>query len=612
MTTISKQAKKSVLFFGSCDFSVTSLKALLRYRQRTDSVIDRIEVVTPSRQHASIDQSLAPQVPLERFALAHQLTLHQPITDRVDHRAIDVNFGQQKFDFGVVVSFGHKLSADLIQRFRLGTLNVHPSLLPKYRGAAPLQYQILNGDKVGGVSIISLHPYQFDVGKVYKQTRVEMPQYISYGDLHRQFAAIGASDLVSVTHNFSQYSKRAQSQDSINLGDDSNRTAKAPKIKSSLAFVDPLKMSAASIYRRHLAIGHQFTIHTKLFYSDVYVNEILSPEESDKQLSFAPLNVPFHRRIETLSVAITASLFFINLAVTIFCLLTPVTYPVLIAYAIYVYFDSAPEHGGRRLDWVRKSKFWLQMRNYFPCRLVKEADLDPERNYIFGYHPHGIIATGLWINFCTEANNVSKVFPGIKIHALTLNANFRFPIWREFLLASGICSVSRKSCDYILKKAKGNSIILVPGGAREALDAHPGTIDLTLNKRRGFIKVALSNGCDLVPVLSFGENDIFNQVANSDGTVLRKWQQWFLKYVSIAPCIPYGRGFFQYDFGFLPRRRPIITVVGKPISVPKTENPSPELIAEYHGKYVDALQEIFDKYKDEYAPDRVRDLRIIR
>ncbi|KAI3636736.1 hypothetical protein MIR68_005003 [Amoeboaphelidium protococcarum] len=276
MTTISKQAKQSVLFFGSCDFSVTSLKALLRYRQRTDSVIDRIEVVTPS--------SLVPQVPLERFALAHQLTLHQPIADRVDHKAVDVSFGQQKFDFGVVVSFGHKLSADLIQRFRQGSLNVHPSLLPKYRGAAPLQCQILNGDKVGGVSIISLHPYQFDVGKVYKQTRVKMPQYISYGDLHRQFAAIGASDLVSVIHNFSQYSESALSQDSINLGDISNRTSKAPKIKSALAFIDPLKMSAASIYRRHLAIGHQFTIHTQLFYTDVYVNEILSPEESDKQL----------------------------------------------------------------------------------------------------------------------------------------------------------------------------------------------------------------------------------------------------------------------------------------------------------------------------------------
>jgi 2-acylglycerol O-acyltransferase 2 len=148
------------------------------------------------------------------------------------------------------------------------------------------------------------------------------------------------------------------------------------------------------------------------------------------------------------------------------------------------------------------------MRDYFPAKLIKMTQLDPERNYILGYHPHGtfplfcsnpsslsgIISTGLWINFCTEASDFAGQFPGIRLHPMTLNANLRLPFWREFLMAHGLCSVSKKSFANILNGGSGNSVILVPGGAREALDAHPGTNDLTLFKRKGFIKMALVNG----------------------------------------------------------------------------------------------------------------------
>lgn len=72
----------------------------------------------------------------------------------------------------------------------------------------------------------------------------------------------------------------------------------------------------------------------------------------------------------------------------------------------------------------------------------------------------------------------------------------------------GICSVSRKSCTNILSQGPGNAITIVVGGAAEALYAHPGTNDLTLKKRFGFIKVAIREGASLVPVFSFGENDV--------------------------------------------------------------------------------------------------------
>ncbi|PSR82190.1 hypothetical protein PHLCEN_2v6113 [Hermanssonia centrifuga] len=102
----------------------------------------------------------------------------------------------------------------------------------------------------------------------------------------------------------------------------------------------------------------------------------------------------------------------------------------------------------------------------------------------------------------------SEHFPGIVPHLLTLASNFRVPFYRDILLALGICSVSKQSCSNILKKGPGQAITIVVGGAAESLSAHPGTADLTLRKRLGFIKIAIQHGADLVPVFSFGENDV--------------------------------------------------------------------------------------------------------
>jgi 2-acylglycerol O-acyltransferase 2 len=137
-------------------------------------------------------------------------------------------------------------------------------------------------------------------------------------------------------------------------------------------------------------------------------------------------------------------------------------------------------------------------------------------------------------------------------------------------------------------------------------------MDLTLEKRKGFVKVALTNGADLVPVISFGENDLFYQVHNSEGTAVRKWQLWFLKKFGFAPCLPYARGIFQYDLGMLPNRRKLTTIVGTPIPVEKVDHPSQEDIDTYHAKYVEALLALYEKYKDKYDTDRKQELRIIR
>ena len=70
----------------------------------------------------------------------------------------------------------------------------------------------------------------------------------------------------------------------------------------------------------------------------------------------------------------------------------------------YVFLDSsAPESGTRFLPWTRRLPFWNKLADYFPVRLHKSCDLDPRGNYLFGYHPHGVIGVGALITFATNA-----------------------------------------------------------------------------------------------------------------------------------------------------------------------------------------------------------------
>jgi hypothetical protein len=164
----------------------------------------------------------------------------------------------------------------------------------------------------------------------------------------------------------------------------------------------------------------------------------------------------------------------------------------------------------------------------------------------------------------------------------------------------GICDASKESCNYILEKGNGNSILLVLGGAKESLDAHPSNeYILTLKNRKGFVRIGLANGASLVPIFSFGENNLYGQVANPRGSRLRRIQLAIQKRMGYATPFFKGRGIFQYAIGFLPVRHPIDTYVGAPIQLPKLERDkiTPEIVDKYHGEYMEALKRLFDTYK---------------
>ncbi|XP_056450550.1 diacylglycerol O-acyltransferase 2 isoform X1 [Gadus chalcogrammus] len=273
-------------------------------------------------------------------------------------------------------------------------------------------------------------------------------------------------------------------------------------------------------------------------------------------------------------------------------------------YTAWLIFDwNTPKQGGRRSSWVRNWTVWTYFRDYFPVRLIKTHDLLPSRNYIFGYHPHGIFCFGAFCNFGTEATSFSKKFPGIKPSLATLAGNFRFPVLRDYLMSGGICPVNKNSIDYLLTcNGTGNAVVIVVGGAAESLECAPGKNSVTLSRRKGFVRLALEKGSDLVPVYSFGENDAYQQIIYEEGSWWRLVQRKMQKIVGFAPCLFHGCSFFSAEtWGIVPYCKPITTVVGEPISVPKVEEPTPDVVDQYHAMYIKSLQCLFDKYKTQFG-----------
>ncbi|KAJ8092844.1 diacylglycerol O-acyltransferase 1 [Marasmius tenuissimus] len=328
-------------------------------------------------------------------------------------------------------------------------------------------------------------------------------------------------------------------------------------------------------------------------------------------IDFVPARVPRKRRLQTLAVAVWSTLIALSLVFYIFLWSFPPLWPFLILYYIWIQFDQSPEKGGRTSQWFRGLSFWRYFADYYPASLLKEADLPADRPYVFGYHPHGIIGMGAVTAFATEATGFSSAFPGIKPHLLTLASNFKMPIYREILLALGICSVSKKSCSNVLKSGPGSAITIVVGGAAESLSARPGTVDLTLRKRLGFIKVAIQHGADLVPVFSFGENDIYEQMPNEKGTTVYAIQKKFQAAFGWTLPLFHGRGLLNYNLGLLPYRRQIVVVVGKPIHVTQSDKPQMEDVMRVQKLYIDELTRIWHTYKDQFAKTRTRELNIV-
>jgi hypothetical protein len=189
---------------------------------------------------------------------------------------------------------------------------------------------------------------------------------------------------------------------------------------------------------------------------------------------------------------------------------------------------------------------------------IADFSLASDRNYLFCCFPHGVIPVGPFSAIASPFGKFRRKYPEFTVKTAILHLFFVLLFMRELALGLGMISCSAKSLNYELSRPEGGHIvILMPGGATEACNSQLGKYKFVVKSWNGFVKVALRNGSPLVPVISFGETDLFEQL---EGRTLHKIQEFFKKYLGFAPVIINGRGFFQYSFGIIPRRKPVTTV----------------------------------------------------
>ena len=138
-----------IIFFGSSSFAVESLKALTGRHEV-------LAVFTQPDRRKGRHLHLA-KTPVKVFAQESNIDIFQP--EKVSGSEVINKLNELKADLFVVVSFGQKLSLEVLNVPELYCINVHASLLPKYRGAAPINYAIVNGDETTGVSIIKMNEF---------------------------------------------------------------------------------------------------------------------------------------------------------------------------------------------------------------------------------------------------------------------------------------------------------------------------------------------------------------------------------------------------------------------------------------------------------------------
>ncbi|GAA5887350.1 hypothetical protein JCM5296_007107 [Sporobolomyces johnsonii] len=258
-----------VLFFGADSFSCVTLKAI--HDARAD-LIDHLVVVTPPDQrtgrrlkeiHRPPLRLLAEELNLESIALPS--TLLQGWEPPSPFLAPSGSSPPSPQNLLLTASFGHLLPTALLSLFLpLNTLNVHPSLLPRYRGAAPIQWGIIDGDadKVGdegamGVTVQELSRGKFDRGRILGQTRVSVPPHADFPTLEPILAKAGGDLLVSILRDLPSRQAAARPQDPA-------LATLAPKLTKASARIDWAAKSAAEVLRVQRGVGHQYPLWTTL------------------------------------------------------------------------------------------------------------------------------------------------------------------------------------------------------------------------------------------------------------------------------------------------------------------------------------------------------------
>lgn len=193
-----------IVFMGTPDFAVGSLQALCESGKH-----EILAVVTqPDRPKGRGNKLL--QTPVKEYALEQGLTVYQP--QKVKTPEFVELLHELQPELIVVAAFGQFLSKEILELPKYGCINVHASLLPKYRGAAPIQYAIIKGEKKSGVTIMQMD-IGMDTGAMLDKVVVPIEENTTMGELHDALREQGAALLLEVIDKIATGTAVAEPQD---------------------------------------------------------------------------------------------------------------------------------------------------------------------------------------------------------------------------------------------------------------------------------------------------------------------------------------------------------------------------------------------------------------
>jgi methionyl-tRNA formyltransferase len=201
-----------IVFMGTPEFAVPSLKALVKAGENV------VAVITAPDKPSGRGQKLMP-TPVKEYALTQNLNILQP--EKLKDPQFLEELAGLKADFQVVVAF--RMLPEVVWNMPpLGTINLHASLLPDYRGAAPINWAIINGEKESGVSTFFLK-HEIDTGDILLKASCPISKSTTAGELHDELMEIGAQLIIDSL-------KKIEAGDTNGMPQDGGSLKIAPKI----------------------------------------------------------------------------------------------------------------------------------------------------------------------------------------------------------------------------------------------------------------------------------------------------------------------------------------------------------------------------------------------
>ena len=203
MNTASATAPLRIIFAGTPDFAAASLQALL------DGPHEVIAVYTQPDRPAGRGRKLTPS-PVKALALEHDIAVYQPVNFKTEDAVAEL--AALDSDLMVVAAYGLILPANVLALPQLGCINVHASLLPRWRGAAPIQRAIAAGDRETGITIMQMD-VGLDTGDMLHKAACSITTEDTGATLHDKLAALGGTALTTVLADLPHFLANAETQD---------------------------------------------------------------------------------------------------------------------------------------------------------------------------------------------------------------------------------------------------------------------------------------------------------------------------------------------------------------------------------------------------------------